>query len=76
MQEGIIYREPGCGDAGKAGLVFEAGVGFDAALDVLVGEKALGALASDFVDSVDEKDAAFARFRFGRVAGGNAGLDG
>ena len=47
--------------AGEAGFVLERLVGLDDALDVVVGEKALGPLAGDFVDGVDEQDLAFAR---------------
>ena len=42
--------------AGDAGLVFEVLIGADDALEVLVGEEALGAFAGDFVHRVDEED--------------------
>lgn len=43
-------------DAGEAGLIFEVLPGADDALEVLVGEEALGAFAGDFVHRVDEED--------------------
>ena len=43
-------------DAGEAGLVFEVLIGADDALEVLVGEEALGAFAGDFVHRVAEED--------------------
>ena len=42
--------------AGEAGFVLERLVGLDDALDVVVGEKALGALAGDLVHGVDEQN--------------------
>ena len=61
-------------DAGEAGFVLELLVGFDDALDVVVGEEALGAFAGDFVDGVDEQDSAFARLGLGRAADDDAGF--
>ena len=43
-------------DAGEAGFVFELLIGADDALEVLVGEEALGAFAGDFIHRVDEED--------------------
>ena len=43
-------------DAGEAGLVFEILIGADDALEMVVGEEALGAFAGHFVHRVDEED--------------------
>src|SRR5205823_1754222 len=51
----------------KPGFFLEPLVSFDDMLDVVVGEKALGAFAGDFVDGVDEEDAAFARLGLGQA---------
>ena len=49
--------------------------GYDA-LDMVVGEKALGAFAGDFVHGVDEEDLALAFLGLGRAADDDAGLHG
>ena len=62
------------GNAGEAGLVLEPLVGFDDALDMVVRQKALGALAGDFIDGVDQQDTAFPRLGLGHAADDDAGF--
>ena len=55
-------------DAGKTGCVREFFVGLDDVLNVIVGQKTLGAFAGDFVDGVDEQDFALSRLGLGSPA--------
>jgi len=61
-------------DTGEARLVLKPLVGFDDTLDAVVAEETLCALAGDFVDGVDEEDAAFARLGLGRASDDDAGF--
>ena len=63
-------------DAGEAGDIFEILIGPENALEVVVGEEALSALAGDFVDRVDKEDLSSTGFGFGRAADDDAGFHG
>jgi len=61
-------------DTGEAGLVFEILIGEDDALEVFVGEEALGAFAGDFVHRVDKEDLAAPGLGLLRAADDDAGF--
>lgn len=58
--------------ASEAGYFLKRAIGGDDALDVVVGEEALGAFSGSFVDGVDEENPAFARLGLGCSADDDA----